>query len=96
MLTGHALAGFLSRYTLNSNELGVLRVATAARMAQSLSLGAFAYSKQPVANEYLLTTAKGWPKLRDFWKMSNTEVLECWKSIWDSYGVDIPSDTKLL
>lgn len=58
----------------------------AARFAQSLVLGAYSHQNDP-DNEYLLiTAAKGWKILQDFWNTPKNEVIARWKEIVHSYN----------
>lgn len=74
---GHMLAGYLSRRqgALSDAERTALWPCVAARFAQSLTMGAYAYSLDP-SNPYVLDTAKrGWTLLRHMWVDTSIEQL---------------------
>ncbi|KAG7170710.1 Hydroxylysine kinase-like, partial [Homarus americanus] len=57
----------------------------AARFAQSLVMGAYSYEQDP-GNEYLLVTAaKGWDILANFWKTPKEEIINQWNESIKSY-----------
>ena len=67
-------------------ERKMLRTAAAARMVQSLVLGAYNHSLDPT-NDYLLTTAKqGWTVLHQLWSTSQDDVDKLWDHIQASYA----------
>ena len=77
---GHLLAGYLSRRhgggSLSVLERSALWPCVAARLAQSLTLGAYTYSVEP-SNEHVLSTAKcGWTLLRRLWQETSRRQLE--------------------
>lgn len=76
----YALQGFLKHVKLSEGELALLLTCSRARLAQSLTLGAYSYLSQP-GNEYILTTqAKGWAVLKRLHEQrANREaLLEKW------------------
>lgn len=61
------LKGFISEYSLEPLEVKHLRTLAAGRLAISVTLGAYAYQKQP-ENEYLLIhSAPAWAALHTLW-----------------------------
>lgn len=83
---GLVLAGYQTIRPLPLAELQVLRVCVAARLCQSLVLGAYSHSLEP-ENDYLLTTqAAGWKLLDDLWsQLPEKDVLALWQSTADAY-----------
>ncbi|XP_064083497.1 hydroxylysine kinase-like [Macrobrachium nipponense] len=82
---GHVLAGYLTERDLTETEWGILKECVAARFAQSLTMGAYSIQQDP-GNEYLVVTAaKGWNVLGDFWSIPKEQIISRWKSIIESY-----------
>ncbi|XP_068212323.1 hydroxylysine kinase [Palaemon carinicauda] len=82
---GHILAGYLTQRDLSELEWEVLKECVAARFAQSLTMGAYSIQQDP-GNDYLLVTAaKGWKVLREFWTTPKEQVISRWKNIIESY-----------
>src|SRR5699024_11166193 len=74
------LQGFLRHVPLSPDELRLLLICASARLAQSLTLGAWTYQQQP-GNEYLLTTqARGWTVMRRLaeQRTNSAALLERW------------------
>lgn len=82
---GHILAGYLESSRLTPSELACLRLCVAARYAQSLVIGRWAYMQSPTAdNQYVLNTQKdGWDQLRTFWEISPEKLYRKWASVID-------------
>lgn len=59
----HIYAGYVQEFELTKEEKEMLHTLVCSRMVQSVTMGAYSYSKDP-GNEYLLITAKtGWELL---------------------------------
>ncbi|KAL4436619.1 hypothetical protein ABPG75_003758 [Micractinium tetrahymenae] len=70
------LAGYEAELALEPAERAVLRTLCCARLAQSLSLGAYAAAREPSNAEYLLGTQRnGWRLLRMLWGLSDHQFL---------------------
>lgn len=70
------LAGFTEQHPVTPLERSLIHFLVCCRMCQSVSMGAYNYSKEP-ENEYLLVTAvPGWTLLRKLLAMTPTEVTE--------------------
>ncbi|CAH1163516.1 unnamed protein product [Phaedon cochleariae] len=77
---GYVLAGYHSAKRVSENELSLLKVCVAARLCQSLVMGAYSILQDP-ENTYVLTTAaKGWTILNELWRQPESEILDGWKS----------------
>jgi len=86
---GHALAGYLSKFPLNSNDLRVVKECICARFVTSLVMGKYSANQDPDNSEHLLSTQqKGWECLTQLWAMSNKELFAIWKKCISSYGVE--------
>ncbi|XP_042219208.1 hydroxylysine kinase-like isoform X2 [Homarus americanus] len=82
---GHIIAGYLTQRTISEDEWNILKECVAARFAQSLVMGAYSYEQDP-GNEYLLVTAaKGWDILANFWKTPKEEIINQWNESIKSY-----------
>ena len=85
---GHALAGYLSEFTLPPLDLGLLKECIAGRFAQSLVMGSYSASMDPENSEHLLiTTPKGWPLLERLWNAPKHELYGQFGVILRSYGI---------
>ncbi|KAL7644297.1 UNVERIFIED_CONTAM: hypothetical protein RMT77_005124 [Armadillidium vulgare] len=83
--SGFVIAGYASERDVSDTEFGLLKECIAARFAQSLTLGAYSYLKDP-SNVYLLCTAKsGWEKLFILWQTPKEELVSKWKKISKSF-----------
>ncbi|XP_076331911.1 serine/threonine-protein kinase ULK3-like isoform X2 [Tachypleus tridentatus] len=78
---GHALAGYLSEKTLTEEELSLLQVCIAARICQSLVMGAYTYSLNPTNTYVLQTSRTGWTVLRKLWKTDWDSLYSRWNEI---------------
>jgi len=75
---GWVVAGYIKHRQLPVLERRLLRVAVAARYAQSLVMGAYSYSQDP-GNEYLLITAHtGWQTLAAYWAVDQKTLYKDW------------------
>lgn len=82
---GLVLAGYGTVRTVPEAERRVLRVCVAARLCQSLVLGAYSHAQDP-GNEYVLSTqARGWELLEKLWREPEEKVLELWQQTGDKY-----------
>ncbi|MCL4132682.1 UNVERIFIED_CONTAM: hypothetical protein GTU68_049946 [Idotea baltica] len=76
---GYVIAGYETERKVTDVEWNILRECVAARMAQSLVLGAFSYTLNP-GNEYVLCTAKkGWQRLAKLWSAPKEQLIANWK-----------------
>jgi len=65
--------GYITRIPLTPDEKSLLHCLIAARLAQSVTMGAYSYSQDP-GNEYLLITSKtGWDALAQLWTISEAD-----------------------
>lgn len=61
------------------------KVCVAARLCQSLVLGAYSHSLDP-ENSYLLTTQeRGWDLLQRLWAEPDNKIEELWNKTADNY-----------
>lgn len=82
---GLVLAGYSMVRTVPEHEIRVLKLCVAARLCQSLVLGAYSHSQDP-ANDYVLTTqAAGWAVLTQLWAEPDDQLIELWKTTADKY-----------
>ncbi|KAJ8976408.1 hypothetical protein NQ317_003044, partial [Molorchus minor] len=78
---GFVLAGYSSVRDLPEQEYLLLKICIAARLCQSLVIGAYSYLQDP-NNSYVLATAEhGWKLLDVIWKESESDLLTRWKKI---------------
>ncbi|PAA51274.1 hypothetical protein BOX15_Mlig030284g1 [Macrostomum lignano] len=72
------IRGYTSEFKLAACELRHLPLLVATRFAQSLTLGAYSYARDP-GNDYLLTTACSWSTLDRLWNghKNRLEQLGC-------------------
>jgi len=74
----YVLKGYLQIINLTAEEWKILPLCVLARLAQSLTLGAYSYKCEP--DEYVLTTARtGWSVLERLLKMEHEELVRLWK-----------------
>ena len=70
----HCIDGYTEVSPLSPTERSILHTVTAARMAQSVTMGAYSYSMSP-ENTYLLTTAApGWRLLETLTAMTPAQI----------------------
>lgn len=82
---GYVLAGYKSIRELTRQEFNLLKICVAARMCQSLVLGAY-FSLQDPKNDYLLITqTHGWPILENLWKTPEADLLTKWNLISSNF-----------
>lgn len=82
---GYTLAGYQTQGKISEAEFNILKECVAARIAQSLVIGAYSFEKEQ-ENKYLVATAvKGWGVLNTFWNTPKEEILSCWRKIAKNY-----------
>lgn len=82
---GIFLAGYNSIYPVSSEEKDLLKYCVAARLAQSLVMGAYTHSQDPT-NEYVLVTQEdGWKLIQELWSEQFTNIDEIWQAAADKY-----------
>ena len=78
-LPGSILAGYQSSFPLSDAEFDLLYYLMIARMAQSATMGSYAYAQNP--DEYLLVhAAPAWKTMARLWEIPKHEVEEKWKA----------------
>ncbi|XP_074042312.1 hydroxylysine kinase isoform X2 [Leptinotarsa decemlineata] len=78
---GHVLAGYSAIRKVPDAELSLLRICIAARLCQSLVIGAYSNLQDP-ENSYVLTTAaQGWILLDQIWNETDSGLLHKWTNI---------------
>ncbi|CAL1544961.1 unnamed protein product [Lymnaea stagnalis] len=84
-IPGHVLAGYTSKLDLTPSEKLAFRTCVAARMVQSLVMGAYTHQMDP-SNEYVLVTGKyGWRALERFWTTDKEALQTRWDQIMGTY-----------
>lgn len=63
----------------------LLKVCVAARLCQSLVLGAYSHSLDPENSYLLITQEAGWDLLQRLWAESDTKIDELWAKTADNY-----------
>ena len=86
---GITLAGYLSKFHLPSVDLTALKESVCGRFAQSLVYGAYEYKLDPSNKYFLQTAAKGWPLLRQLWKIPKKELYEQWQTVLNKFDIDV-------
>lgn len=82
---GLVMAGYSMLRVVPPHEKEVLRVATAARLCQSLVLGLYT-STVDENNQYILSTqARGWKLLEALWSEKEKDLLERWETVAEQY-----------
>lgn len=82
---GHVLAGYLAKVTLPKEDCQVVKECIAARLAQSLTYGAYSHKLDP-GNTYCLHTSKvGWSLLKRLSSISKNELYRHWCDILEGY-----------
>lgn len=82
---GLVLAGYGTVRTVPEPEREVLKLCVAARLCQSLVMGAYSHAQDP-GNAYLLSTqAAGWLVLEKLWSEPELLVRELWQATGDRY-----------
>uniref|UniRef100_A0A1B0G066 Hydroxylysine kinase n=1 Tax=Glossina morsitans morsitans TaxID=37546 RepID=A0A1B0G066_GLOMM len=82
---GIFLAGFETIQPLMANEKHYLKYCVAARLAQSLVMGAYTYSID-TTNEYvLLTQEQGWKLIEELWCERFKEIDDIWENSANKY-----------
>ncbi|XP_075153876.1 hydroxylysine kinase [Haematobia irritans] len=82
---GIFLAGFEAIIPLNNDIKHLLKYCLAARLAQSLVMGAYTHSLDP-SNEYVLVTQEqGWKLIYELWHNTFEGIDDLWQSAGDRY-----------
>ncbi|XP_005182629.1 hydroxylysine kinase [Musca domestica] len=82
---GVFLAGFETILPLNAETKSYLKYCVAARLAQSLVMGAYTHSLHP-SNEYVLVTQEqGWKLIEELWREKWETIDDIWKTSCDNY-----------
>ncbi|XP_054745161.1 hydroxylysine kinase [Anastrepha obliqua] len=82
---GYFLAGYNDIRPISVEERALLKYCVAARLAQSLVMGAYTHSLDP-SNEYVLVTQEcGWKTIEELWRNSFADVDELWQTTADKY-----------
>ncbi|XP_055874152.1 hydroxylysine kinase-like isoform X2 [Biomphalaria glabrata] len=84
-IPGYILAGYQSKLKLTESERLAFRTCVAARMVQSLVMGAYTHHMDP-SNHYVLTTSKhGWQALETFWSADRIASETRWEQLVQSF-----------
>ncbi|XP_055916229.1 hydroxylysine kinase isoform X2 [Eupeodes corollae] len=82
---GVFLAGYDTNKPLKAEEKKYLKYCVAARLAQSLTMGAYTHSLHP-SNDYVLVTQEtGWKMIEDLWVHNFEGIDEIWADAADHY-----------
>lgn len=82
---GIFLAGFEAILPMKAETKQYLKYCVAARLAQSLVLGAYTHSLD-ATNEYVLVTQEqGWKLIEELWKNKFEQIDEIWQESGDKY-----------
>ncbi|XP_037960289.1 hydroxylysine kinase [Teleopsis dalmanni] len=82
---GIFLAGYTSIRPLSTEEKSYLKYCVAARLAQSLVMGAYTHTLDPT-NEYVLVTQEeGWKLIEALWRNNLDNIDEMWQVTGDKY-----------
>ncbi|XP_055837835.1 hydroxylysine kinase [Episyrphus balteatus] len=82
---GVFLAGYDTNKPLKPEEKKFLKYCVAARLAQSLTMGAYTHSLHP-SNDYVLVTQEdGWKLIEDLWVHNFEGIDEIWADAADNY-----------
>ncbi|KAL5280418.1 HYKK family protein [Megaselia abdita] len=82
---GIVMAGYTSIKPIPKEDLKFIKTCVAARLCQSLVMGAYTYTIQPTNDYVLVTQKKGWPILEELWKEKFEEIDEIWETAADNY-----------
>lgn len=82
---GVFLAGYDSNKPLSMEEKKFLKYCTAARLAQSLTMGAYTHSLHPNNDYVLVTQEDGWKLIEDLWVHNFEGIDEIWADVADNY-----------
>ncbi|KAH9489370.1 hypothetical protein Btru_056481 [Bulinus truncatus] len=84
-IPGYILAGYRTKLDLTADEKVSFRTCVAARMVQSLVMGAYTHHMDP-SNDYVLTTSRyGWQALSTFWSADKKESEARWDHIVETF-----------
>lgn len=82
---GYFLAGYTDIRPISNDERLLLKYCVAARLAQSLVMGAYTHNLDP-SNEYVLVTQEeGWKIIEELWRNRFIEIDEIWQTTADKY-----------
>lgn len=82
---GIFLAGYTSVLPINPKEREYLKYCVAARLAQSLIMGAYTHTLHPGNDYVLVTQAQGWILLEQLWRESFETIDELWLTTAHQY-----------
>lgn len=82
---GIVLAGYTSIKPIPKEHLKFIKTCVAARLCQSLVMGAYTYTIQPTNDYVLVSQKKGWPILEELWKEKFEEIDQIWENAADNY-----------
>ncbi|EDW04088.1 hydroxylysine kinase [Drosophila grimshawi] len=82
---GIFLAGYTSVQSVNDVERGYLKYCVAARLAQSLIMGAYTHTLHPGNDYVLVTQAQGWTMLEQLWRDQLNTIDELWDTTAHQY-----------
>ncbi|KAM8716119.1 hypothetical protein ACLKA7_003063 [Drosophila subpalustris] len=82
---GIFLAGYTSIQSISPKERGYLKYCVAARLAQSLVMGAYTHTLHPGNDYVLFTQAQGWVLLEQLWRDSLETIDELWETTAHQY-----------
>lgn len=82
---GIFLAGYTSIQPINPKEREYLKYCVAARLAQSLIMGAYTHTLHPGNDYVLVTQAQGWILLEQLWRESLETIDELWLTTAHQY-----------
>ncbi|XP_050320437.1 hydroxylysine kinase [Bactrocera neohumeralis] len=82
---GYFLAGYTDIRPISNDERLLLKYCVAARLVQSLVMGAYTHSLDP-SNEYVLVTQEeGWKIIEELWRNRFADIDEVWQTTADKY-----------
>ncbi|XP_060651943.1 LOW QUALITY PROTEIN: hydroxylysine kinase [Drosophila nasuta] len=82
---GIFLAGYTSIQSISATERSYLKYCVAARLAQSLVMGAYTHTLHPGNDYVLVTQAQGWILLEQLWRDSFESIDELWQTTAHQY-----------
>ncbi|XP_002002055.2 hydroxylysine kinase [Drosophila mojavensis] len=82
---GIFLAGYTSIQSISTDEKNYLKYCVAARLAQSLIMGAYTHTLHPGNDYVLVTQAQGWLLLEQLWRENLDTVDELWQTTAHQY-----------
>ncbi|XP_030556679.1 hydroxylysine kinase [Drosophila novamexicana] len=82
---GIFLAGYTSIQSISAADRDYLKYCVAARLAQSLIMGAYTHTLHPSNDYVLVTQAQGWLLLEQLWRESMDSIDELWATTAHQY-----------